>query len=279
MIHKPYIATPCYGGVTAKYAKSLAATAYDLGVNRIQAFIDEPMHNFNVPIARNIYVQAFLKTDYDPLVFIDSDMGWSPDQFARLVLSGHEVCCATYPMKTDPFAPAKWVHSNFVGPKVVVDGEEKHLPVVHPRTGFIKVMSSGTGFFAIRRAALEKVIAATPERACMIGDVQAHNLFEVSVIGGQTYTEDTFFCRMWNEMGGEIWCDPQGQLDHVGQFTWRGGLCDTLQTVDTAKLTPVDQQPANPLVSAEDMADFKALMACPPHPENKLRELFADGAC
>lgn len=243
---RPYIATPCYSGVTAKYAASLAATLYQLGAMRVPCFVAEPMHNFNVPLARNLYVQMFLETDYDPLVFIDADMGWTWEQFSRMVTSGHDIAVATYPQKTDPFGDPKWVHSNWVGPKVMADGEEKYLPIIHPRSGFIKIKSSGTGFFAIKRAVLEKMIAATPDWKTIIGDTPAHTLFELKSIDGYTHTEDTMFCRVWNDMHSDhpydctcdrhIYCDPQGQLEHVGQYVWRGGLCDTLNMIEPAKV-------------------------------------------
>jgi hypothetical protein len=267
MVNKPYIATPCYKDVCPKYAASLAATAYQLGALKVPCFISEPMHNFNTPIARNLYVQMFLETDYDPLVFIDSDMGWTWEQFSRLITCGHDIAVATYPQKSDPLDDAKWVHTNWIG-KTIVEvqpqplwksawqfiqrrifrmdvqlGTTRYIPIVHPRTGFVKVKASGTGFFAIRRAALEKIIAATPERACMVGEAKSHNLFEVAVVNGHTHTEDTFFCQLWNQLHSDhpddctcdhhIWCDPQGQLNHVGQYTWTGGLCDTLSVVET----------------------------------------------
>lgn len=251
MVNKPYIATPCYEKVTPAYAKSLAATAYKLGLAGVESFIGEPMHNFNVPLARNGYVERFLDTHYDPLVFIDSDMGWDPDQFLRLVISNHDIACATYRMKSDPLGQAQWVHTNIVQKKIAVNGADCWLPIVHPRTGFVKVLSSGTGMMAIRRRVFERMFEAMPERkAVQMGAAITPYLFEVACKDGVVYTEDTYFCKLWNDLQDcpvdctcdrHVWCDPKGQLDHVGIYTWTGGLCDTISEVS---VPPTEQEMA-----------------------------------
>ena len=37
-------------------------------------------------------------------------------------------------------------------------------------------------------------------------------------------SEDYTFCRLWQQMGGEVFLDPRTGLNHVGHYTFRGNI-------------------------------------------------------
>ena len=243
---KPIIATPCYEGVKPRYAGSMAETAYWLGKNGLSFRYPDPAHNFDVPNMRNVMVAHFMASDCDPLVFIDSDMGWTAEAFFRLLSASqiHDVCCSTYPKKTDPLKPKEWTHSMPQTGEIMWHGGREFIkPRVHPVTHFVEVAACGTGFMAIRRAALERVVAVAGDPVLMAGapdDGLAYQLFKVAPVAGgdgrlRLATEDHVFCHLWREVcGGEIWCDPLTVLDHVGDHTWSGGMGELVMPLKNA---------------------------------------------
>lgn len=233
---KPYIATPCVDNVKPRYAGSIAETFWLMGRDGIEYVYPDPAPNFDCPTQRNLFVAEFLETDCDPLIFIDSDMGWTAEMFRRLVCCEHEIACATYRKKSNPTGEKKWVHTNYwEGDPILINGQPTHRPVIHPRSGFIRIKTSGTGFMAIRRAAIEQIVALSP--AVKIGEKPGHWVFSIQPrADGYLPTEDVFFCETWTRLGGEIWCDPLGSCDHVGMYNWRGGLGDTMIEIPEAQV-------------------------------------------
>ena len=37
-------------------------------------------------------------------------------------------------------------------------------------------------------------------------------------------SEDYTFCRLWQQMDGEVYLDPRTALNHVGHYTFRGNI-------------------------------------------------------
>ena len=35
-------------------------------------------------------------------------------------------------------------------------------------------------------------------------------------------SEDYFFCRLWQQLGGKIWLEPSIKLNHIGSYTFEG---------------------------------------------------------
>ena len=42
--------------------------------------------------------------------------------------------------------------------------------------------------------------------------------------GGILWSEDYGFCNRWRELGGEVWCDPEIQLGHIGTKIYQGDV-------------------------------------------------------
>lgn len=241
------IATPCYGGqLTWLYHESvmrLFATCLSAGIDVSPLVV---AGDALITRARSELVAQFLDNPATThLLFIDSDIGFDPDQARRLLAFGADVTAAAYPAKviewdrtkqlvaTGEFRPEKMYRYVYgVADKARIEG----------RNGFIKASYAGTGFMMIRRAALEKMCAAHPElryRATHTRSAHANEsvnryaLFDCMIEPetGTYLSEDFAFCRRWTALGGEIWVDAKSRLKHVGPVIFDGDLSAELKTV------------------------------------------------
>jgi len=153
--------------------------------------------------ARNGLIQSFIeswKTPYpcDVMVFMDDDQGWEAEAFMRIICDPHEFIGVCVPKKTDL--------EQFNN--VMLDSNEKGDCYVE--NGLLRASQIGSGFIALKRTMVEKMIAAYPQQYCP-GDGGLHplhyNLFEAGVVWpnggwipgkpGQFWGEDLKFCQKW----------------------------------------------------------------------------------
>ena len=173
-----FVATPMYGGnCHGMYTKSTAdlamlSTKYGIEVKFFYLFNESLITR-----ARNYLVDEFLRSDFDYLMFIDSDIGFDPNDVLTLAAlldpaDDKEIICGPYPKKTIAWEKIKhavdrgFADKNpnnlekYVGDYVFnpVGGSEE-IQIDIP----VEVMEGGTGFMMIHRSALEKYAAAYPE--------------------------------------------------------------------------------------------------------------------
>ncbi len=234
------VATPCFGGqISVLYAASLL---------KLQKLV-RSYSDFNLKIlfkdgdalitrARASLVAQFLD---DPsathLLFIDADIGFEPQQVLRLIECGADMCAAVYPIKRLDWGRVKHTietdRPNPAAAALQYVYEVDDPAAVTEKAGFIKVRYAGTGFFMIRREALERMCA----RYAQLRFKRDHSLdaatrsdnrfalFECMIAEDGTYlSEDFAFCKRWTDMGGEIWADLDSKLAHVGPLTFSGEL-------------------------------------------------------
>lgn len=227
-----FVGTPCYGGlVTQRYMQSMCALL-DWGNQRgLPISIELLGYDSLVTRSRNTLLSTFLDTpSASHLMFIDADIGFTPDQFARLLAFDQEVTAGMYPLKIIHYDEMVAQHLSagesldtaqlrYVGAPCV--GEEAERV-----DGFATGVFAGAGFLLIKRSALEKMIAAYPETRY----VAAHNrptptlsfnqyaLFDCMIEPktGHYLSEDYAFCHRWRALGGKVWLDTRSQLMHVG---------------------------------------------------------------
>ncbi|HLJ00217.1 MAG TPA: hypothetical protein VKT76_10905 [Bradyrhizobium sp.] len=251
------VATPCFGGQIS--------TIYASSIFQLQSAA-RAMSNLNLKIelrdgdalitrARANLVTLFLD---DPtathLLFIDADIGFTPDQVFRLIESGADVVAGVYPIKRVNWDKAKRaIESKRSNPAAaaldyVLDIDDPdHIAVVN---GFARVRYAGTGFLMIRRRVFEKMCAHPPYAPLqffrehsldrLTGSSNRFALFECMIdpATGTYLSEDFAFCKRWTDIGGEIWADLQSRLDHVGPSVFRGEIASQFAA---PVLTPVSE--------------------------------------
>jgi hypothetical protein len=241
MADSPYVmvATPCYGGqATVAYVNSalgLQRSCLERGVKI----------NFNfrtgealITRARADMVGEFLATDATHLLFIDSDIGFAPEQVFRLLAFDADVTAAAYPFKR-----INWEKVRKGAQEGRLDFEALGLDYVfYPETtgpmaarnDFVRVRHTGTGFLMIRRPALMRMCEVHSElrykMAQRTSDLLREDgpysfaLFECMIEAetGLYLSEDYAFCRRWRDLGGEIWLDIRSALTHHGPHAFKG---------------------------------------------------------
>lgn len=232
------VATPCYGGVvTQRYMQSvcglmLAATHDNIAIT-LQLLGNDSM----ITRARNSLVATTLDNpDATHLMFIDADIGFTPEQVGRMLQFDRDVVAGMYPLKIVDYGEGVMRH--------LADGETMETAqlrylgaflepdVRQEADGFVTAEFAGTGFMLIKRAALERMIQAYPQlrftavhdRARPVESPHQYALFDgmIDPDSGHYLSEDYTFCRRWRDIGGEVWLDTRSRLTHVGSRDFAG---------------------------------------------------------
>jgi hypothetical protein len=247
------VATPCFGGqVSSIYASSIFQLQRAL---RAKSNVDLKVHlrdgDALITRARANLVTLFLD---DPaathLLFVDADIGFTPEQVFRLIESGADVVAGVYPIKRINWEKARRALESKRPnvPAASLDyvleiNDPDHVMVVR---GFTRVRYAGPGFLMIRRHVLEKM-SAHPDYAslqffrehsldALAGSPNRFALFECMIdpASGTYLSEDFAFCKRWTDIGGEIWADLESRLDHVGPSVFHGDVASQFAAAPTA---------------------------------------------
>jgi hypothetical protein len=247
------VATPCFGGqVSSIYASSIFALQRAL---RAKSNVDFKVQlrdgDALITRARANLVTLFLD---DPaathLLFVDADIGFTPEQVFRLIESGADVVAGVYPIKRVNWDKARRaLEANL--PNVPAASLDYVLEIENPDqvvvvNGFARVRYAGTGFLMIRRPVLE-AMCAHPDYAslrffrehsldALAGSPNRFALFEsmIDQATGTYLSEDFAFCKRWTDIGGEIWADLNSRLDHVGPSVFHGDVASQFAAAPAA---------------------------------------------
>lgn len=188
--------------------------------------------------ARNYACAAMLcDPAHTDLVMIDDDVLWEPGALVRLLDHPCDVVAGVYPKRMDPLQfPCK-----------PVAGAQSDA------NGLLEMELVPTGFLRITRGALEKMMAAYPER--MYGDDHiatgtAWAFFMVELVKpkdgatNELWGEDYTFCRLWRDTGGKIFADTLLCFQHIGRKAYEGCYAED-------RMAPADDlSPRSPQSSA-----------------------------
>jgi hypothetical protein len=237
------VATPCFGGqVSSIYAGSVFQLQRAV---RSKSNMDLKVllrdGDALITRARANLVTMFLD---DPVathfLFVDADIGFTPEQVFRLIESGADMVAGVYPIKRVNWEKARRaLQSNRPAvPSAALDyvmeiDDPDNIVVVN---GFARVRFAGTGFLMIRRHVLEKMCEHPAYASlqffrehsidALAGSPNRFALFECMIDPktGTYLSEDFAFCKRWTDIGGEIWADLESRLDHVGPSVFHGDI-------------------------------------------------------
>lgn len=100
----------------------------------------------DIYMARNVLANEFLKNStHDSLIFIDSDIGFSREDFNALITSPHPLVSGMYPCKTAGVDLGKAIFAPL----------DRTAPI--PETGFIEAKYLPCGFLKIDRTVFEAI--------------------------------------------------------------------------------------------------------------------------
>ncbi len=266
---KLFIATPMYGGQCAgMYARSIADLSALCAKYNIPLQIYYLFNESLITRARNYCVDEFMRSGATHLLFIDSDIGFNPqDVIAMLALqtdeSPYDVIGGPYPKKciswekiklavdkgvadSDPNVLEKYVGDYVFNPK----SNQREIPIGEP----VEVREIGTGFMMVRRKTFEDYAKAYPQlsykpdhvrTAHFDGSREIHAYFDciIDPVSKRYLSEDYNFCYHVEKMGARVWFCPWMQLQHVGSYVFGGSLADLASigasaTADVAQVKP-----------------------------------------
>lgn len=264
---KLFIATPMYGGQCAgMYARSIADLAAVCAQHKIPMQLYYLFNESLITRARNYCVDEFIRSDATHLMFLDSDIGFNPqDVIALLAMasddSPYDVIGGPYPKKCiswekikqavdkgvaddNPNNLEKYVGDYVFNPKT----DQKEIPIGEP----VEVRELGTGFMMIKKSVFAKYKEAYPHLSYkpdhvrtehFDGSREIHAYFDciIDPESKRYLSEDYMFCYNVQKMGGKVWLCPWMQMNHVGSYVFGGSLADLASigasaTADASKL-------------------------------------------
>lgn len=229
------VATPCYGGMaTEPYIYSCDILKKECNLQGLEIDFLRLRNESLITRARNVCASSFLyDTDYDCLLFIDSDIEFEPADVARLWnlcngggdgLDGKkaDVAVGAYRNKKADSTRSAWVN----GELRLVEEFKKPFDVDY----------AGTGFMMIRRNTFKQLEHSYPEWEYEEGFPEEGEALEDTKIqtcwaffqdpiedtknGRFHLSEDYFFVKRVIDLGMRVVMDPEIHLKHWGMAAY-----------------------------------------------------------
>lgn len=259
-----FVATPMYGGqCCSHYATSLL----QLGILFTQEEIPFQFYSLSneslIPRARNTCVEAFLKSEATHLMFIDSDIGFKPEDVLRMMKLmdqdlSYKILGAAYPKKVIAWEKVLLAAhqgkgkisaknlSRYIGDFVVNFKNETNLDDLHTPC---PVGELGTGFMMVRREVFETFACVYPERSYIADNprssrfdpnkrIMAYFDCKIDSETGYYLSEDYYFCKEIAKIGYQSWLCPWVELTHVGTYPFESSLKDLIDLGANLRFDP-----------------------------------------
>ena len=207
---KIMVATPVYQTVHVEFCESLLRSQFALARQNLEMGWGR-MVGLSARGGRNVLVAEFLsRPELSHMMWIDADLSWPPHAIGKLLTHDLPVVAGLYCTKTPEL---KWLCIPPGG------GDQVHLRA----DGLFQVDGVAGGFVLVKREVYLAMVEAYPERHLYGSqEVPEHlrpwlfDLHPEDLVDGFVQSEDYGFCRLWRQLGGEIWVDPSIQLGHHG---------------------------------------------------------------
>ena len=163
-----------------------------------------------VHVARELIANAAIRGGYDYLLFIDSDMVFTPDLLRQLLKADKDIVTGLAFMRKPPFKPCIYTKM-----KIGAAGEKQEELLTDFDAGLIEVEGCGLACCLISVKALK---ALKERNSALFWPVN-------------TYGEDLSFCIKARQAKFRIWADTRVKVGHIGHFIvtqadyeeWNGG--------------------------------------------------------
>lgn len=212
------VATPSYDGkFDVRYMNSLLETQKLASKHNVEILPYFLCFDSLIQRARNDYFSTAYRTGVDALFFIDSDIGWNPEDFFRIVKSDKDVIGGTYRKKTSEQELYAFKAFDLEGGDFILTPESD---------GLIEVNGLGFGFVKFSKFAVkelyekEKSFYGGKENGPVI-----KNICECVVNKDNDFvSEDIIVGFKWKNLGYKTYLDTNIDLIHVGNAEYTGNV-------------------------------------------------------
>jgi len=151
--------------------------------------------------ARNQCAKAFLSTNYERLMFIDSDIEFNAEDVGKLWAMDADIAVGAYSMKKMGAKKAAWVNGELIG-------DLDNLPSP------LEVDYAGTGFMMIKRNVFD--VMSNHVGVSDTEEGPRKQFFHFPIIDNVELSEDYEFCRAAKSCGFKVQMDTDIELKHYG---------------------------------------------------------------
>ena len=223
-----FIAMPCYDSVKINTMLSVVKLIQQLGKSGIEVGI----HTMKSPLihqARNYLTSVFLTTQYQYLLFIDSDVEFEPEAVIRMMVAKKNIVCTPYRVKSADISQHMYT-VEFKNPKNILVLAE----------GLVEIEAGPTGLMLIDRKVFERIIKNHPElkitnKATPKAEKSHefyYNFFDFGFKDNYAMGEDISFCRLARDNDFRIFANIESSTTHHGAYAWKGTFGESLKTTN-----------------------------------------------
>ena len=254
------VCTPVHSEVSMHYTQALLEfQKFCMLKNILVSFVI--LKSSLVTQGRNLCVSSFLNSEhkYSHLLFIDSDINFTPESIFEMIALDREVIAIPYPMKTINWDKVdrlskeiKYKNSTelstlgFTYPIKVADTSN-----IIVQNNVIEVTHAPTGCMLIKRQVFDKMIEKYPDleinQPTILNGEETknknlYNFFDTlhDPVTKKYYGEDFGFCQKWRDIGGKCYCYINRFITHVGEYQYSGRFRDELNY-----MTKIDESNKN----------------------------------
>jgi len=247
---KLMVATPMYGGACfGTFTKSMSDLMFLAGRHGLDIRQYFLFNESLIQRARNYCVDEFLRSDCTHLMFIDSDIGFNPNDVLALLYfceeDDYSIITGPYPKKTIAWEKIKKAYDAGFGQENPFELEQYMADFVfNPAPGVtsfkldepVKIREGRTGFMMIHRKVFEKMVDAygpqmeyKPDHSRtehFDGSRMIHAYFDcvIDPESKRYLSEDYYFCQNATKAGIDVWLCPWMRLAHTGMHVFQGDL-------------------------------------------------------
>ena len=221
---KIYIAMACYDSVKINTMLSIARLAKEF----TKAGLEWQIETYKSPYvsnARNALTALFMRSKYDYLLFIDSDVEFQPEAVIRMLVTKKDIILTPYRVKI-PHDP------NLVKYTVSFENDEKVgiLP-----EGLVEINEGPAGLMLIHKRVFKFLMDSCTRLKInhphnKSSDPYLYNFWDTTfdLDRGLWRGEDISFCRLARDYGFKIYANIKSTTTHHGSYGWTGRFEDTL---------------------------------------------------
>lgn len=234
------IATPMYGGnCKGVYTESLINLLMVLSKAGHQVVYTKIYNESLITRARNALVREFYLSGSDAMLFIDADHGFNAEDVLKMIESGKDLIGAIYPMKNINWEDVRnavllqeenleqysgFFSANFPIGEVTMNLNEP-TEAVNVATGMMFITKKVFDTMAPNC----KTYAPHGNTGEMDMNSKVVEFFATEIDeDGVLLSEDYYFCKKWQELGGKVYAAPWVRITHSGDYEFKANFARSM---------------------------------------------------